>query len=522
MTSSNSTTHIKQADLIETIAGALQYISYYHPADYIAHLARAYEAEKSPAAKDAIAQILTNSRMSATGHRPICQDTGIVNVFLKIGMDVRFDGFTGTLDDAVNEGVRQGYTNADNKLRGSIVSDPEFDRKNTKDNTPAVINIEIVAGNKLDITVAAKGGGSENKSKLVMLNPGDSVVDWVLKTVPTMGAGWCPPGMLGIGIGGTAEKAVLLAKQSLMEDIDMYELQAKSSRGDVLSKVENLRLEIFEKVNALGIGAQGLGGLTTVLDVKINMYPTHAAGKPVAMIPNCAATRHAHLVMDGSGATFLTPPSLDLWPDVHWAPDYKKSKAVNLNTLSKTEIATWKAGDTLLLSGKMLTGRDAAHKRIQQMLAKGEPLPVDFANRVIYYVGPVDPVREEVVGPAGPTTATRMDGFTEMMLAQTGLIAMIGKAERGPAAIEAIKKHQSAYLMAVGGAAYLVSKAIKSAKVLGFADLGMEAIYEFDVVDMPVTVAVDSAGTSAHITGPAEWQKRIATGEFKGISVKSS
>ena len=518
----SSTTHIKQADLIETIAGALQYISYYHPADYIAHLARAYEAEKSPAAKDAIAQILTNSRMSATGHRPICQDTGIVNVFLKIGMDVRFDGFTGTLDDAINEGVRQGYNNEDNKLRGSIVSDPEFDRKNTKDNTPAVINVEIVAGNKLDITVAAKGGGSENKSKLVMLNPGDSVVDWVLKTVPTMGAGWCPPGMLGIGIGGTAEKAVLLAKQSLMEDINMYELQAKSSRGEALSKVENLRLELFEKVNALGIGAQGLGGLTTVLDVKINMYPTHAAGKPVAMIPNCAATRHAHLVMDGSGPTFLTPPSLDLWPDVHWAPDYKKSKAVDLNNLSKAEIATWKAGDTLLLSGKMLTGRDAAHKRIQQMLAKGEPLPVDFANRVIYYVGPVDPVREEVVGPAGPTTATRMDGFTEMMLAQTGLIAMIGKAERGPVAIEAIKKHQSAYLMAVGGAAYLVSKAIKSAKVLGFADLGMEAIYEFDVVDMPVTVAVDSGGTSAHITGPAEWQKRIATGEFKGISVKAS
>jgi fumarate hydratase, class I len=521
MTSSNPT-YIRQADLIETIAGALQYISYYHPADYIAHLARAYEAEKSPAAKDAIAQILTNSRMSATGHRPICQDTGIVNVFLKIGMDVRFDGFTTTLEDAINEGVRQGYNNEDNKLRGSIVSDPEFERKNTKDNTPAVINVEIVAGNKLDITVAAKGGGSENKSKLVMLNPGDSVVDWVLKTVPTMGAGWCPPGMLGIGIGGTAEKAVLLAKQALMEDIDMYELQAKSSRGEALSKVENLRLELFEKVNALGIGAQGLGGLTTVLDVKINMYPTHAAGKPVAMIPNCAATRHAHLVMDGSGPTFLTPPSLDLWPDVHWAPDYKKSKTVDLNNLSKAEIATWKAGDTLLLSGKMLTGRDAAHKRIQQMLAKGESLPVDFANRVIYYVGPVDPVREEVVGPAGPTTATRMDGFTEMMLAQTGLIAMIGKAERGPTAIEAIKKHQSAYLMAVGGAAYLVSKAIKSAKVLGFADLGMEAIYEFDVVDMPVTVAVDSGGTSAHITGPAEWQKRIATGEFKGITVKSN
>ena len=516
------TTHIKQADLIDTIAGALQYISYYHPADYIAHLARAYEAEKSPAAKDAIAQILTNSRMSATGHRPICQDTGIVNVFLKIGMDVRFDGFTGTIDDAINEGVRQGYNHPDNTLRASIVSDPQFDRKNTKDNTPAVINIEIVAGDKLDITVAAKGGGSENKSKLVMLNPSDSIVDWVLKTVPTMGAGWCPPGMLGIGIGGTAEKAVLLAKQSLMEDIDMYELQAKSSRGETLSKVENLRLEIFEKVNALGIGAQGLGGLTTVLDVKINMYPTHAAGKPVAMIPNCAATRHAHMVMDGSGPALLTPPSLDLWPDVHWTPDYVKSQKVDLNALTAAEVASWKPGQTLLLNGKMLTGRDAAHKRIQDMLAKGEKLPVDFTNRVIYYVGPVDPVRDEAVGPAGPTTATRMDKFVEMMLSQTGLISMIGKGERGPIAIEAIKKHKSASLMAVGGAAYLVSKAIKTAKVVGFADLGMEAIYEFDVVDMPVTVAVDSGGTSAHITGPAEWEKRIATGEFKNIAIKSS
>ncbi len=515
------TTIIKQADLIETIAGALQFISYYHPADYIAHLARAYEREQSPAAKDAIAQILTNSRMSAEGHRPICQDTGIVNVFLKIGMDVRFEGFAGTLDDAINEGVRQGYNHPDNTLRASIVADPQFDRKNTKDNTPAVINVEIVAGDKLDITVAAKGGGSENKSKLVMLNPSDSVVDWVLKTVPTMGAGWCPPGMLGIGIGGTAEKAVLLAKQSLMEDLDMYELQAKSARGDRLSKVEDLRLELFEKVNALGIGAQGLGGLTTVLDVKINMYPTHAAGKPVAMIPNCAATRHAHLVMDGRGPVYLSAPSLSLWPDVHWAPDYKKSKKVDLNHLSKTEIAQWKAGDTLLLSGKILTGRDAAHKRIQDMLAKGEKLPVDFTNRTIYYVGPVDPVKGEAVGPAGPTTSTRMDKFTEMMLAQTGLISMIGKAERGPAAVEAIKKHKSAYLMAVGGAAYLVSKAIKSAKVVGFADLGMEAIYEFDVVDMPVTVAVDSTGTNAHDTGPAEWKQRIATGEFKNIAVKA-
>ncbi|OQW90197.1 MAG: fumarate hydratase [Rhodoferax ferrireducens] len=512
-------TAIRQSDLIESIAAALQYISYYHPADFIAHLARAYEREQSPAAKDAIAQILTNSKMSAEGHRPICQDTGIVNVFLKVGMDVRWEGFTGSLDDAINEGVRQAYNFPGNTLRASVVADPEFLRKNTKDNTPAVINTEIVPGNTVEVTVAAKGGGSENKSKLVMLNPGDSVVDWVLKTVPTMGAGWCPPGMLGIGIGGTAEKAVLMAKESLMEDLNMYELQAKAASGAELTNVEKLRLELYEKVNALGIGAQGLGGLTTVLDIKIKMYPTHAASKPVAMIPNCAATRHAHFVMDGSGPVYLTPPSLDSWPDVAWTPDYVKSKKVNLNTLTKEEVASWKPGDRLLLNGKMLTGRDAAHKRIQDMLAKGEKLPVDFTNRVIYYVGPVDPVGDEAVGPAGPTTATRMDGFTEMMLSQTGLIAMIGKSERGPVAIEAIKKHQSAYLMAVGGAAYLVSKAIKTAKVLGFADLGMEAIYEFDVVDMPVTVAVDATGVSVHNTGPAEWQQRIASGEFKGIAV---
>ncbi len=512
-------TVIRQNDLIESVAAALQYISFYHPADYIAHLARAYEREQSPAAKDAMAQILTNSKMSALGHRPICQDTGIVNVFLKIGMDVRWEGFTAGLDDAINEGVRRGYMNPDNALRASVVADPQFARKNTKDNTPAVIFHELVPGNQLEVTVAAKGGGSENKSKMYMLNPSDSVVDWVLKTVPTMGAGWCPPGMLGIGIGGTAEKAVLMAKESLMDDLDMYQLLEKSSKGDKLDQVEELRLELYHKVNALGIGAQGLGGLTTVLDVKIKMYPTHAASKPVAMIPNCAATRHAHFVMDGSGPVFLDAPSLDLWPNVNWTPDTQKSKRVDLNTLTKAEVASWKPGQTLLLNGKMLTGRDAAHKRIQDMLAKGEPLPVDFTNRVIYYVGPVDPVRDEVVGPAGPTTATRMDKFTEMMLAQTGLISMVGKAERGPTAIEAIKKHKSAYLMAVGGAAYLVSKAIKHAKVVGFADLGMEAIYEFDVVDMPVTVAVDSGGTSAHITGPAEWEKRIATGEFKGIGV---
>ena len=500
------TTIIKQDDLIESVAAALQYISYYHPVDYIQHLARAYEVEQSPAAKDAIAQILTNSRMCAMGHRPICQDTGIVNVFMKIGMDVRFEGFKGSIADAVNEGVRQGYNNTDNKLRASIVADPHFERKNTKDNTPAVIHMEVVPGNTVDVQVAAKGGGSENKSKFVMLNPSDSLVDWVLKTVPTMGAGWCPPGMLGIGIGGTAEKAMMMAKEVLMEDINMYELLKRGPQN----KTEELRIELFEKINQLGIGAQGLGGLTTVLDVKIMMHPTHAASKPVAMIPNCAATRHGHFVLDGSGAAYMEPPSLSEWPNVEWQPDTKLSKSVNLDTLTPAEVASWKPGDTLLLNGKMLTGRDAAHKRIQDMLARGESLPVDFTNRVIYYVGPVDPVRDEVVGPAGPTTATRMDKFTEMMLEKTGLISMIGKAERGPVAIEAIKKHKSAYLMAVGGAAYLVSKAIKSARVVGFADLGMEAIYEFDVKDMPVTVAVDAEGVSVHNTGPQEWQKKIA------------
>jgi fumarate hydratase class I len=484
-------TTIRQADLVESVAAALQFISYYHPADYITHLARAYEREESAAAKDAIAQILTNSRMCAEGKRPICQDTGIVNVFLKIGMDVKWEGFTGSIADAVNMGVRQGYLNPDNVLRASVLDDPIFARKNTRDNTPAVVHMEVVPGDKVDVIVAAKGGGSENKSKMTMLNPNDSIVDWVLKTVPTMGAGWCPPGMLGIGVGGTAEKAVMMAKEVLMEDIDMYELLDRGPQN----KLEELRIELYEKVNALGIGAQGLGGLTTVLDVKIKTFPTHAASKPIAMIPNCAATRHGHFVLDGSGPAYMTPPSLDLWPDVHWAPDYNKSKRVDLNTL--------------LLNGKMLTGRDAAHKRIADMLVKGEPLPVDFTNRVIYYVGPVDPVRDEVVGPAGPTTATRMDGYTRMMLEQTGLISMVGKAERGPVAIQAIKDNQSAYLMAVGGSAYLVSKAIKAAKVVGFADLGMEAIYEFDVVDMPVTVAVDAGGTSAHITGPKLWQARI-------------
>jgi fumarate hydratase class I len=496
---------VTQHDLVESVAAALQFISYYHPVDYIRHLARAYEREQGPAAKDAIAQILTNSRMCAEGKRPLCQDTGIVNVFLKIGMDVRWSGFTGSIEDAVNEGVRRGYNDPDNMLRASVVADPHFERKNTKDNTPAVVHMTVVPGDTVEVTVAAKGGGSENKSKFVMLNPSDSIVDWVMKTVPTMGAGWCPPGMLGIGIGGTAEKAMLMAKESLMESIDMFELLARGPSN----KLEEMRIELYEKVNALGIGAQGLGGLTTVLDVKIAMAPTHAASKPVAMIPNCAATRHAHFVLDGSGPAYCEPPSLSEWPDVRWMPDTERSKRVNLDTLTPEEVASWTPGQTLLLNGRMLTGRDAAHKRIADMLARGEPLPVDFRNRVIYYVGPVDPVRDEAVGPAGPTTATRMDKFTETMLAQTGLIAMVGKAERGPVAIESIRKHKRAYLMAVGGAAYLVSKAIKGARVLGFADLGMEAIYEFDVQDMPVTVAVDSSGTSVHETGPREWQAKI-------------
>jgi fumarate hydratase class I len=498
------TAPIKQEDFIISIADAFQFISYYHPLDYIQALGRAYEREQSPAAKDAIAQILTNSRLCAEGKRPICQDTGIAVVFLKIGMNTRWEAKL-SIQEMVNEGVRRAYSHPDNKLRASVLLDPAGKRTNSKDNTPAVIHYEMVEGDHVEVICAAKGGGSENKSKFYALNPSDSIVDWVLKTVPTMGAGWCPPGILGIGIGGTPEKAMLLAKESLMAPVDIDELIARGPSN----RIEELRLELYEKVNALGIGAQGLGGLTTVLDVKIMDYPTHAASLPVAMIPNCAATRHVHFHLDGSGPAKLEPPSLDQWPQVSWQPDTEKSLRVNLDTLTPAEVAAWKPGQTLLLNGKMLTGRDAAHKRIQDMLAKGEKLPVDFTNRVIYYVGPVDPVRDEIVGPAGPTTATRMDKFTEMMLAQTGLISMVGKAERGPVAIEAIKKHKSAYLMAVGGAAYLVAKAIKGAKIVGFADLGMEAIYEFDVKDMPVTVAVDSTGISAHQTGPQEWQARI-------------
>ena len=498
-------TSIKQEDLIQSIADALQYISYYHPVDYIKSLAAAYEREESPAAKEAMAQILINSRMCAEGHRPICQDTGIVTVFLEIGMNVRWDDATMGVEDMANEGVRRAYNHPDNKLRASVLADPAGKRVNTRDNTPGVVNVKVVPGDHVEVIVAAKGGGSEAKSKFAMLNPSDSIVDWVLKTVPTMGAGWCPPGMLGIGIGGTAEKAMLLAKEALMEPIDIQDLIARGPSN----RAEELRIELYEKVNALGIGAQGLGGLATVLDVKILDYPTHAANLPVAMIPNCAATRHAHFTLDGSGVAKLEAPDLSQWPKVEWAPNTETSKRVDLNTLTPEEVASWKPGQTLLLNGKMLTGRDAAHKRIADMLAKGEKLPIDFTNRVIYYVGPVDPVRDEVVGPAGPTTATRMDKFTETMLAQTGLIAMVGKAERGPVAIESIKKHKSAYLMAVGGAAYLVSKAIRGSKVLAFEDLGMEAIYEFDVKDMPVTVAVDSSGTSVHKTGPAEWQAKI-------------
>ncbi|MBB5206630.1 FumA C-terminus/TtdB family hydratase beta subunit [Chiayiivirga flava] len=495
-------TTIRQDDFIQSVADALQYISYYHPVDYIRNLSAAYEREESPAAKDAIAQILINSRMCAEGHRPICQDTGIVTVFLEIGMDVRWDATMG-VEAMCNEGVRRAYNHPDNKLRASVLADPAGKRSNTKDNTPAVVNMKVVPGNTVDVIVAAKGGGSEAKSKFAMLNPSDSIVDWVLKTVPTMGAGWCPPGMLGIGIGGTAEKAMLLAKESLMEPIDITDLIARGPSN----RAEELRLELYEKVNALGIGAQGLGGLTTVLDIKVKDYPTHAANLPVAMIPNCAATRHAHFTLDGSGPVMLDPPSLDDWPKLTY--DSSKGRRVDLDTITPEQVAGFKPGEVLLLNGKLLTGRDAAHKRMVEMLNRGDALPVDFRGRFIYYVGPVDPVRDEVVGPAGPTTATRMDKFTEQVLAQTGLLGMVGKAERGPAAIEAIRKHRSVYLMAVGGAAYLVSKAIKAAKVVGFADLGMEAIYEFEVQDMPVTVAVDSSGESVHQTGPKLWQSRI-------------
>ncbi len=503
-------TVIREDDVIDSVADALQYISYYHSPDFIRAMGRAYTLEKGPAARDAIAQILTNSRLCALGHRPICQDTGIVVVFLRVGMDVRWEG-SQSPEAMINEGVRRAYRNRDNPLRASIVADPAFTRVNTRDNTPAVIHTEIVPGDRVEITVAAKGGGSENKAMFEMLNPSDDVADWVVERVPEMGAGWCPPGMLGIGIGGSAEKALLLAKQALMEPIDIADLVARGPR----TKLEELRLEIYRRVNELGIGAQGLGGLSTVLDVKVLDYPTHAASLPVAVIPNCAATRHLHFTLDGSGPARLEPPDLALWPDVAWTAD-ASAKKVDLDGLTRETVASWRAGDRLLLSGKLLTGRDAAHKRICALLEAGKPLPegLDFHGRVIYYVGPVDPVGREVVGPAGPTTATRMDRFTETMLGRGGLLAMVGKAERGPQAIDAIKKHRSAYLIAVGGAAFLVANAIRSSRVVAFAELGMEAVYEFEVRDMPVTVAVTSDGESVHAEGPQRWR-----GEFAGFPI---
>ena len=497
-------TVIRQDDLIQSVADSLQYISYYHPKDFIDAMAQAYEREENPAAKDAIAQILINSRMCAMGHRPICQDTGIVTVFLHVGMNVRWDAEM-SLDDMVNEGVRRAYQLPDNVLRASVLADPDGARKNTGDNTPAVIHHKIVPGDTVEVHVAAKGGGSEAKSKFAMLNPSDNVVDWVMEQLPKMGAGWCPPGMLGIGIGGTAEKAMEIAKEALLDPIDIQELQARGPSN----RAEELRLELFDKVNKSGIGAQGLGGLTTVLDIKVKDFPTHAANKPVAIIPNCAATRHAHFTLDGSGPAALPAPKLEDWPEItREAGD--NVKRVNLDSVTPEEVQTWQPGDTLLLNGKLLTGRDAAHKRMVDMIAKGEPLPVDMKGRFIYYVGPVDPVGDEVVGPAGPTTATRMDKFTRTMLEETGLLGMVGKAERGPAAIEAIRDNKAVYLMAVGGSAYLVAQAIKKSRVVGFEDLGMEAIYEFEVEDMPVTVAVDSQGTSVHQTGPAKWKEIIA------------
>ncbi|MGM0430736.1 MAG: fumarate hydratase [Pseudomonadota bacterium] len=498
-------TTIRQADFIDSIADALQYISYYHPLDFIKALDEAYQREESEAAKNAIAQVLTNSRMSAQGHRPICQDTGIVTCFVKVGMGVQWDKTDLTVQQMVDEGTRRAYNNPDNPLRASIVADPAGARKNTGDNTPAVVHLDMVAGNEIEVMIAAKGGGSENKSKMAMLNPSDSIADWVVETLPKMGAGWCPPGMLGIGIGGTAEKSAVLAKESLMESVDIHELIERGPQN----AEEELRLEIFNRVNALGIGAQGLGGLTTVLDVKIKSLPTHAASKPVTLIPNCAATRHVHFTLDGSGAADLTPPKLEDWPDVTFELG-DDARRVNLDEVTKEDIQDWKMGETVLLSGKLLTGRDAAHKRIKGMLDNGEKLPVDFNNRFIYYVGPVDPVGDEVVGPAGPTTSTRMDKFTDQMLEEAGIIGMVGKAERGPEAVESIRKHKAVYLMAVGGAAYLVAKAIKKSRVVAFEDLGMEAIYEFEVEDMPVTVAVDSDGQNAHTQGPAIWKAKIA------------
>jgi fumarate hydratase class I len=497
-------TLIRQEDLIQSVADAFQYISYYHPLDFVRAVKAAYDREESPAAKDALAQILVNSRLAAEGHRPLCQDTGMAVVFMKVGMEVTWEPGM-SLQAMVDEGVRRAYTNPDNPLRASVLADPAGTRRNTRDNTPAVLYVELVPGNQVEVKLAAKGGGSENKARFAILNPSDSVVDWVLGELPEMGAGWCPPGILGIGIGGTPEKALLLAKEALLDEIDIQDLRA---RGPA-SRVEELRLELYDKANALGIGAQGLGGLTTVLDVKIKDYPTHAASLPVAMIPNCAATRHLHFSLDGSGPARFAPPDLAAWPRIAWDGP-AGARRVDLDTLSRAEVAAWRAGESLLLSGRLLTGRDAAHKRIADLVAKGEPLPVDFRNRFIYYVGPVDPVAGEAVGPAGPTTATRMDKFTDLMLGdQVGLLGMVGKAERGPEAVDSIRRHGAVYCIAVGGAAFLVSKAIRSSRVLAFPELGMEAVYEFEVKDMPVTVAVDSEGRSVHDSGPREWRLRI-------------
>lgn len=506
---------IKQADFIESVRDALQFISFYHPVDFIQAMGRAYEREESKPAKDAMAQILINSRMSALGHRPMCQDTGIICAFIKIGMDAKFDKTNSTISEMVDEGVRQAYLDKDNPLRASIVMDPLGSRKNTKDNTPAVTHIELVHGDQIDIQLAAKGGGSEFKSKFTVLNPSDDLVDWVLHKVPEMGAGWCPPGILGIGVGGTAEKAMILAKEAINQPIDIQDLISKGPSN----KTEELRLELYEKINNLGIGAQGLGGLTTVLDVKINTFPTHAACLPVAIIPNCASTRHVHFKLDGQGPAVLTPPSINLWPEVSWST--QGSKHLDINKISKQDLNNLKAGETVLLSGTILTGRDAAHKRIQDMVKKGEKLPVDFHGKIIYYVGPVDPVRDEIVGPAGPTTGTRMDKFSDLMLGdQVGIYGMIGKSERGPETIESIKKHKAVYFMAVGGAAYLIAKSIKSSQCVAFEDLGMEAIYQFEIKDMPVTVAVDSTGNSVHESGPKIWKEKISKSKLGGIPIK--
>jgi len=492
---------ISEDDLIASLADALQFIACYHPEDYIRNLTRAYEAEQSPAAKSAMAQILVNSRMAAMGRRPICQDTGTAQVFMKVGMGARI-ATRRDLQALVDEAVRLAWRREANPLRASVVSDPLFARKNTGDNTPAMLTVELVAGDTIEVHVAAKGGGSENKAKFAALEPSDDVTDWVLRTVEKLGAGWCPPGLIGLGVGGSPEKAMLLAKTSLLDPIDMPELLA---RGPA-SKLEEMRIDLYRKINALGIGAQGLGGLTTVLDVKIVTYPTHAASKPVALVPQCAADRHVHFTLDGSGPAVLTPPDLAIWPEAIQSATADAARKVDLDTLTPAAVASWKAGETLLLSGRMLTGRDAAHARMSAMLQRGEVLPVDLRGRAIYYVGPVDAIKGEAVGPAGPTTATRMDRFVDELLAKTGLLVMIGKAERGPEAIEAIRRHKAASLIAVGGAAYLVSKAIRSAKVLAFADLGMEAIHEFVVEDMPVTVAVDATGASVHTLGPALWR----------------